>query len=220
MSELEHIAEPEAYALGALEPDDMAAGARHSAECQACTDEVERYARVAALLPYALEESAATYRRRGRFWGWGLLAAASLAAILWGGQTALRGNHERAISAAERTVVQMIAARPEREVSLHPMSPTVANARATLMVGRADGMKTAVVVSALPPPPPHMTYHLWYQSNGSEQAGPQLMRLPNGTSVCVVAGDVRTRYERVGIVLMGEGRHEMLFDAPLSKASS
>lgn len=219
MSELEHIAEPEAYALGALEAEDMAAGARHVAECRACAGEVELYARVAALLPYALEESAAAQPRR-RLWSWGVLAAAALAALLWSGQAALRGNHERAVAAAEGTVMQMIAARPERQLAMHPMSPAAAHAHATLLVGRADGMKTVVVASALPPPPPHMTYHLWYQGNGNEQAGPQLMTLSSGTSVCVVAGDVRTRYERVGIVLMGEGRHEMLFDAPLSKAPS
>lgn len=219
MPEVEHIQELEAYALGSLEPAEMAAGARHLAECPACTREVERFGRVAALLPYALEESASSPPTRTalphnvRTWSWGLLAAAVLAALLWSGDIAIRSMHERDVVAAERTVVRLVASRPEREVAFHPMSPKVGAARATLMVGHAGGMMSVVVISHLPPAPAHMTYNLWYEDRGRSGPGPQVMELADGTGLCIVPGDLAKDHGHIGIVLMGEGKHEMLFEA-------
>jgi|SRR5579872_202308 len=221
MPDVEHLAEPESYALGVLEPEEMASAARHLAECSTCTREVERYARVAALLPYGLDDARATaakvtpLRRMVKLSVWGMLTAACLAALIWSSMATIAAMHERTVIVAERTIVQMIATHPAMEKQLHPMLPAVANAHATLMVGHSGGMKTAVVVSQLPPAPPHMTYNLWYQSRGYGKPGPQLMALPDGTAICVVPYDVSQRYERVGIVLMGEGKHEMMFDAAL-----
>ncbi|MDE2572025.1 MAG: hypothetical protein KGM44_05825 [bacterium] len=226
MSDLAHLREPEAFALGALDPDEMAAAAHHMAECAPCTREVEHFTAAAALLPYALDKpihatskfSSLCHARMP--WAWGLLAAASLAAAIWGGQATLSGIHDRSVLAAERAVVQMIAARPLRETVLHPMSPVVESAQATLMVGHADGMKTAIVVSQLPPAPAHMSYRLWYQAAGQGAPGPQLMALPHGAAICVVPGDLADHYDHVGIVLMGEGKHTMLFDAPIRSGAS
>ncbi|HVA38828.1 MAG TPA: hypothetical protein VNJ51_14570 [Candidatus Dormibacteraeota bacterium] len=221
MPDVEHIPEPEAYALGALEPSEMAAAARHLADCPLCASEVEHFARVASLLPYALGEPGSADRhspralRPGTRWIWGLLAAASIAALIWGGSFALSGMRDRNVADAERTVVSMIATRPQRELALQPMSPAARSSHAMLMVGEAGGMKTAIVVSHLPPAPARMSYRLWYEHSGHGGAGPALMSLPDGTMVCVVPGDLSQRYDRVGIVLMGDGHHELLFDAAI-----
>ncbi|MDE2571432.1 MAG: hypothetical protein KGM44_02785 [bacterium] len=226
MPDAEHLMEPEAYALGALEPEEMAAGARHLAGCEHCTREVERFAAVAALLPHALDDARAggaagnAPRRAPGRWAWGLLAAASLAGLISGGKTAIGGMRDRDMVAAQGAVVRMIAERPMRETPLKPMSPLAGDAHATLMVGRANGMETAVVVSALPPAPPHMTYNLWYERGGEGRPGPQLIPMDGGTAVCVVAGDLAEQYDHVGIVLMGEGKHTMLFSASTAAARS
>jgi len=201
-----------AYALGALDPDELEAVERHLALCERCRQAVADARRTAQLLAFSAPPQPVPVRARRqllarirqdpltggvRFWlrrpAWTLAAAASLLALLFGWQ--MMQQHQVAdrqarqaveANAQRRAVVQLIA---QRDGLLIRLQGTGAARDAHGAIILDPSSNTALVaVEGLPRPATGQAYVVW-----------------------LVRGD---QYHQAGILPVDERGHAELFLSP------
>jgi anti-sigma-K factor RskA len=184
----------EAYVLGALEPSEADAFEAHFGQCSACRDGVASYGgvlRALRALPVVAPPPLPRVRRVPLGW-LAAIAAAAIVGIAVGQRTVGARADGDVVAIAE-----MIAAQ-SRAVAL--AGPA---ARGTAIVG-SGGLRTAFVVSGLPPPPPGRGYQVWVRGASVRSPG-MLHRTGDGLEVLVVAGDVLAGAQRIGITIEPAG---------------
>jgi hypothetical protein len=168
-----------AYALGALDPAEAEAFARHLHSCAICRDELEAFRGVVELLPLTVEAEAvpAALRRRvlrevrsdARRQGRPAEATTSPARKPRGGWTVVRApRFAPALAGGVAALVLVIAGLGGFSAS----APTQRTIRAQVIgPGRASlriaGGHTELEVAGLPAPPPGRIYEVWLERRHS-----------------------------------------------------
>jgi len=203
-----------AYALDALDPDEMRTAEAHFSVCEECRRELASLREATALLVEGAPRSAPPAALRDRVlgaaqparrlaarprpwpWAWTGWAAAALAVVVLGSVSlslerrvaAMRGE-----AAAEARLLSLLASPSAETVEL--AGTTAGSARLVFAPGRAGGV---LVVSGLPDPGGRSIYQLWLISRARpESAG--VFRPSGGTATLVPVDANVSRYRAVAI---------------------
>ncbi len=190
----------EAYALGALDPDDGQRFGAHLASCERCSADLASYVPVLnalrqmpqAIAPPVPSVAAAAARRRIPLLPFAYAAAAAVLLALGGG---LYRATQPQTDSMLMTVAGMMADGP-RQVAL-----TGTDVRGRLIVGRR-GRRTAVIVRGLSPAPSGFAYRVWFEGDRSRLLG-ALTPARNGLEVLIVDGNQLSDVRSVVVELDG-----------------
>jgi len=185
------------YLLGALEPAEARAFARHMRNCAVCRDEIAALAPVLDVLPSCVPRhqvgvafrrrvmhavlsepkgSSVTLRRarRAPLLSWPALRRPPIAAVAL------------ALVAVAVIAVGSLVARGSRESPARAIRASVGHAQLQIAGGRGE-----LIVDHLPPAPPDRVYELWLQRGNRPPAPSTLFEVTSrGTAVLGVPGEV------------------------------
>jgi len=181
----------EAYVLGALDPLERGAFARHLAICEACRSEAESYAAVMdslsrveqpappprpGLPPIPLRRYGSIARR------YGAIAAIFVFGIL--GVWAIPSVNGYVHAERDYSAIAQMLASDAQQVAL-----TGSGATGRAIVGDRRRL-TGFVATGLPPAAPGLVYRVYVHANGRRMSPGTLEPTSNGLEILVVRGDM------------------------------
>ena len=183
----------EAFALGALDPEDERLFRDHLATCAPCRDAVAGYAVVMSSLRSIPQNGVPPVPvvRPRTYWREAIAAMLVIGAV--GGTFAYTQRPDGDLAA----IASMVADHP-REIALIGSS-----ARGSVVVG-ARGQRTAFIVRGLPAPAPGRGYQVWVRAAHVSSPG-MLHRTRDGLEVLIVPGDVVRGAHRIGVTIEPAG---------------
>jgi Putative zinc-finger len=192
----------EAYALGALDPEDEQRFGAHLGTCERCSTDLASYVPVINALRHmphpvpppvpSVSAPAIAARRRFPLLPFAYAAAAAVLLALGGGLYRVMTPQSDSML---MTVAGMMADGP-RQVAL-----TGSDVRGRVIVGRR-GRRTAVIVRGLSPAPAGFAYRVWFEGGRSRLLG-SLTPARNGLEVLLVDGNQLADVRSVVVELDG-----------------
>lgn len=191
----------EAYALGALEPDERGRYRDHLSSCPNCRREIRSYRAVVQSLDtieYPLPPPMPAVRgRRVRAWWYpGAVLAAALAAALF---LQIPGYLQVQKSERDYAAIALMLATDIRQVTLGGTR----GIRGAAIVG-AKRARTGFVVAGLQAAP-GATYRIWVRRRSGRFSPGVLERTPEGLFILVTAGDALAGATEVAVTIEERG---------------